>query len=382
MTMDQPGHDGVLGGPEVPADALDLVAALRRHLTANPSDTAALTAVRQLAEDGQKAHDTRPLAPLTWRTAPRPEPRRWLVHEWLPMDAITLLTGPGGIGKSRLALQLAAGVASGGEMDRWIGGWTSADYHTLTLGNGVPVGGGPVLYATWEDSPGECFRRLAELSGEAAPWVTPDRLDALYIVDMAGRGPLWGPDIGRHIQSTAGLLATGQRLRELAEDLGAVLVVLDPLAAAYAGDENARALVRAFMADGDAWARLRGLSILMLAHPPKSGANYAGSTDWQAAARAMWQLDKAPVGKAGKRGDDDRPVGWRLEMVKSNYGPIPPALRLEWDTGGSGLRWQVAGTWGTEPWVDQPEYSSNGHGNGHGNRYGMGANENDDARYD
>ena len=361
MTMGQHGDDGILGGAELPPDALDLVAALRRHLTANPSDTAALTAVRQLAEDGQKAHDTRPLEPLTWRNAPTPSPRRWLVHEWLPMDAITLLTGPGGIGKSRLGLQLAAGVASGGETDRWIGGWTADDYQTLALGNGVPIGGGPVLYATWEDSPGECFRRLAEMSGEAAPWVTPDRLDALYIVDMAGHGPLWGPDIGRHIQTTAGILAAGQRLRELAEELGAILVVLDPLAAAYAADENSRALVRAFMADGDAWARLNGVAVLMLSHPPKSGAEYAGSTDWQAAARAMWRLDKAPVGKK-KRGDDEGPLDWRLELVKSNYAPIGPALRMEWDSSGGGLRWQVAGPWADDGHQDQAPISTNGHG--------------------
>ena len=354
MTTDPmtPG-DGLLGGPDLPADALDLIAALRRHLVTHPDDAHTLGELRRAALDGQHAHDMRPLEPLTWSTAPPPQPRQWVIDGWLPLNAITILAGSGGIGKSRLALQLAAGVASGGDLDRWIGGWTASDYTTLALGNGVPEHGGPVLYVTWEDAPDECFRRLAELSGLAAPWVTPERLEDLYIVDMAGRGPAWGPNIGQHIQTAAGLLPAGQQLRDLAEKLGAILVILDPLAAAYAADENARPLVRAFMSDWHSWARAHSVAVLLLSHPPKSGADYAGSTDWQAASRAMWRLDHAAIGK--QKGAES---GWRLELVKSNSGRIAPALRLEWNTSGGGLRWEVADPWETGS-QDQAATSSN-----------------------
>ena len=355
--------DGILGGADLPASIEDLVAALGRHLAGQPEDIETLGAVRRLAEVAQSSHDTRPLDPITWAKAATPVPRQWIIRDWLPLGAVTILAGPGGIGKSRWALQLAGGVASGGDMDRWVGGWTDDSYGTLTLGNALPREGAPVLYATWEDSAEEIFRRLAEVSGPPAPWVTPTRLEELHIVDMAGRGPLWGPDVGRHILTAAGMLAVGHQLRDLAERLGAILVILDPLAAVYAGDENARALVRAFMADWDAWARAADLSVLILSHPPKSGAAYAGSTDWQAAARAMWQLEQAELNPKRRKGAEAE-SGWRLAVVKSNYGPKPQQLRLEWDAGVGELRWEVAGLWPGEAETSGPVLRSKTHTNG------------------
>jgi hypothetical protein len=45
-------------------------------------------------------------------------PRRWLVHEMVPDQAVTILAGDGATGKSTLALQLAVSVVTGKE---WIG---------------------------------------------------------------------------------------------------------------------------------------------------------------------------------------------------------------------------------------------------------------------
>jgi RecA-family ATPase len=53
-----------------------------------------------------------PLRVATWGHI-TPEPRLWLIDDKLPAGRVALLTGEGGAGKSRLALQLAAGVASG-----------------------------------------------------------------------------------------------------------------------------------------------------------------------------------------------------------------------------------------------------------------------------
>ena len=62
----------------------------------------------------------------------------------------------------------------------------------------------------------------------------------------------------------------------------------------------------------------------------------------------MWSLSRDQRGKApAKKQDDNRPFEWRLSCEKSNYGPEPEALQLEWDADGDSLRWKVAGTWET-----------------------------------
>ena len=97
-----------------------------------------------------------------------------------------------------------------------------------------------------------------------------------------------------------------------------------------------------FMASWDAWASARGCAVLIIGHPPKSAAGYSGSTDWNSAARARWEISKEPL-QSASRGGRQEPSHWQLAMVKSNYGPEPPALCLDWDH--TGPRWAVASTW-------------------------------------
>ena len=157
-------------------------------------------------------------------------------------------------------------------------------------------------------------------------------------------------------------------VREVCEREGAALLILDPLAAAYGGDENARALVRAFVSDFDRWGRANTCATFIPAHTPKSDAKYSGSTDWEGAARSMWTLERdkrgpKPVGKAAQ---DERPEGWRLALHKSNYSQPMSALELDWDATpvGAGLRWMVKGLW--DEAAAPPAFSTNGHGNGNG----------------
>ena len=180
-------------------DALELLDALRGHLVAYPGDQQAREGIRRLARETDSAAQARPIKLQTWDKAAPPDPRRWLVDDWLPAGRATLLAGQGGIGKSRLALQLSAGIASGGErLDgtdhasegcSWI---ETPSPDTLKLGNATEPGGSPTVYASWEDEPEEFWSRLSELSGSAAPWVTPERLSRLHIADMAGPRPAMG----------------------------------------------------------------------------------------------------------------------------------------------------------------------------------------------
>ena len=293
-----------------------------------------------------------PIGTTTWGELGKAPPRDWLVTGWLPTGCVSILSGRGGVGKSRLALQLAAGVASGGgkegEPDVWLEGPPDAA-NPLLLGTAVSNGGVPVLYVSWEDDDLEFSRRLAAISGDnKAPWVSPERLAQLHFADMAGRGPTWGPGVGVHISTRAELLPAGELLRERAEALDAQLVILDPLAAAWVGNENDRSLVRSFMSDWDAWARQGPRGVLVLAHEPKSReSGPAGSTDWEAASRAVWTLGKerhGPERKLGRYQTDDRPFEWKFDLVKANYGE-PEALRMAVDADHDAGRWRVAGPW-------------------------------------
>ena len=348
--MTTSGNHG-LQGPELGPDVLDRVEELRRWLNDNPGHRQEPEVRRQLQELLTPSEGKAITLPdWTWPEAEAPNPREWLVRDWLPAGRVALLAGRGGAGKSRLALQLAAGIASGGgDGDAWI----DAPEDTLRLGQAIPSTGAPVVYASWEDEEDEFARRLSQMSGSATPWITPDRLGDLHVINLARLGSLWAPIQGRHISTLAELTEVGQLLRRKVEELGARMLIVDPLAAAYAGDENSRGLVRAFVADWDGWGQDFGCAMLIVAHPPKSGADYAGSTDWEGAVRSMWTMREEPWGarpeangNGRSRVDDTRPLAWRLDLPKRNYSPPQAPLKLEWDSTGGGLRWK-ANWWDT-----------------------------------
>ena len=291
--------------------------------------------------------------------------RQWIIDRWLPEGRVCLFAGEGGKGKSRLMVQLAARIAAGP------GAWLNTSDRP-EAGPGVLFDNheaAPAVYASWEDEHSEFARRLA------AAGMTRQVGDRLHFLDFAGAGPLWAPPAGpiRHVQTLSELTATGHQLREYCQDVGARLLVVDPLAAAYASDENNRGLVRAFMSDFDQWARGNNCAVALVSHPPKNEASYSGSTDWHAAARAVWKLEHIEAdGKDGRKkqngpnGLPDRRLCLKAE--KSSYGPPAPAVWVEWadtNTGGKFVateppEWATPGPSGSNGTARQGRFAGTG----------------------
>ena len=276
------------------------------------------------------AEERRPLDTQTEWEAFAPDSLEWIIEGWLPAGRIGILSGQGGRGKSRLALQLAAAMASG-QADFLGGPPTAYGISRRTVLSGAQT----VVYASWEDDRHEVGRRLRALSTphngcsdhhlEGFPFSLNlhDLSDRLRYVDMAGEGPVWGPGPGAHVSTMAELTPAGRRIREYAEDSGAKLLILDPLAASFGSNENDRGLVRSFLANWDRWGRDNDCAILVISHPPKAtGAAYSGSTDWEAGPRFMWTLDY----KAPRKDADAEPA---LTLEKSNYGRRGARVWLE-----------------------------------------------------
>lgn len=330
--------------PDAAEAAAERLAALRKQREAIDSEIEGLA----------------PFAPLetkTWEGIGAPPVRPYVIEAYLPIGCVSSLYGIGGFGKSRLALQMAAGIATGGgdREDvgrRWIGGQKAPP-----LGNAVAADGAPVLFCSWEDDYHEQARRLSDISGGTAPWVTQDGLAKLHFANLANDGPAWGVKTGRQVNVVGELQDAGRRIRRRAERMGALLVVLDPLAAAYLGSEIDRSLVRSFLSDWNAWAADVGAAVLLIAHESKT-SGVSGSTDWTAGPRSVLTFatetvcrqdaeGKYPKGhpsKSGQKHGPRCPTAARLEHHKANYSKRWDALKLVEGTQG-GFRWRVDGTW-------------------------------------
>ena len=68
------------------------------------------------------------------------------------------------------------------------------------------------------------------------------------------------------------------------------------------------------MTSWDGWARATNCAVLIVSHPPKSSADYSGSTDWHAAARAVWKLGTEETDAGNGTGAP------RLDCLKTSYG--------------------------------------------------------------
>ena len=277
-----------------------------------------------------------------------PERREWLAPLWFPAGRVALLAADGGSAKSLFALQVAAVVAAGeGFQAPGSKGPAMLPGNKRADGKAPQLAGkaGVVVFVTWEDEPDEVHRRLSGLPNLFDGRTVRDAVeDRLHLMDLAGCGALWGPADDGHRDTVARLTDTGRALEAYVRHVKPRLIVIDPVAAAYGGNENDRGAVRGFLSHLNALAAETGAAVLLVAHPPKgrNADHYSGSTDWRNGVRVMVILGPQPVrnyvGKP-KNGNSNAPAeGQALTLEKANYArPGRTAwLRFKVDDGPNG----------------------------------------------
>ena len=270
----------------------------------------------------------------------RPPAVPWLMRQWIPDAALTLLAGAGEVGKSTLAVQLTTALAAGRR--DWLTGPPGVDRPALDIPAHV---GAPAMLATYEDAADRVqflAYRLAEADRPDEPRdAAADRWrenmdDRWHLADLSAQGPLYS--VPMRAPERAGPTAAYDNLRRYAVQHGVRLVVVDSAASAYDGNENDRQAVRGFLATLAALARELPAAVILVQHPPKPsqpGANthaYSGSTDWRNMPRAVLALEPAVLTDSER---DAYPSGQhptvRLRRDKGNYSPRPADTWLHFD---------------------------------------------------
>lgn len=211
---------------------------------------------------------------------------RWLWEGRLPLGKIAVLDGNPGLGKSIVTTDLAARVTTGGPMP-----------------DGSQGADGAVVLVSYEDDPGDTIvPRFQAAAGN---------LERLYLADAIRdhEGTLQPLDVPEHVE----LLET------LVRDVGAVLVVIDPLTAALSGDVRSGIdhHVRRALAPLRTMAERTGAAVLVVRHLNKSAKvtdpllRGGGSIGIIGAARAGLMVGRDPE-------DPERRV---LAVTKMNLAP-------------------------------------------------------------
>jgi DNA repair protein RadA/Sms len=196
-------------------------------------------------------------------------PRESIVPGYIPHKTVTLLSGDGSVGKSLLALQLAAGRALARE---WIG---------------LMPEPGRTLILSAEDDTDEMHRRLEDIRKFYGARMTD--LAGMQLVDLVGEDSILGALTRGQIEPTPMYHALDEHLTEWAPSLTA----LDVLADMFGGDENSRVQSRQFIGLLEKLARKHDCAFLLLAHPSLTGMNTGTGTSGSNAVRSRLYLQTA-----------------------------------------------------------------------------------------
>ncbi|MGI8497586.1 MAG: AAA family ATPase [Gemmatimonadaceae bacterium] len=247
----------------------------------------------------------------------QPEKVEWLWPDRIPFGKVTVLEGDPGLGKSTLALAIAAAVSTG---------------HPLPGGRSDEPA--DVLVLTFEDGLADTIRPRVDAAGG-----DPRRITAI-------RG-VWDPDI-----ETNDLVSFPKDIalvRDLAEQTGARLFIVDPLGASLTIDSYKDADIRRALAPLAKLAEDLGIAVLVIRHLTKNGSGRAitaggGSIGIAGAARCVLGAYKHPE-------DESRRI---LAVVKNNLAPTAASLEYAIEADGKGssrIGWMGASSFAADDLV-------------------------------
>lgn len=240
-----------------------------------------------------------------------PPPREWVVRYRIPAGEITLFSGPGGLGKSTLAMQLQVAMAAGLP---WLG------YQT-TQGRSV------AFYC--EETTDEAARRMKTVRKRLG--VSWEDMTEVSYHSLKG-ADMYLCEVDRY---TSGVEPSDLvfAIQHEVERLDAKLLILDSLNRLFSGNENDRVQVTGFLRMLEHIAVESGVAILLLSHPSKSGeidgSGYSGSTAWSSMVRSRCYLSYQRLDPEVASPEDlDNPL-LILKWPKGNYAGKARDLEIE-----------------------------------------------------
>lgn len=207
--------------------------------------------------------------------------------DWLPIpkNTLTMISAPGGTGKSFLSIQLAIRVIAENPNSRVLL-WLSED---------------PLYYTK---------NRIDKIFNHIVPQLLDRKEEILNQIDVIGAEK---PTI--YIDELS-----GEELKELGDELvvNYNVVVLDPLIAFYGGEENSNSQVRRFMNILNRIAQDRLLSIVLIHHHAKGeNGKTRGASAFVDSVRLLNTLN---VIKIDEKTGEIHPTNRLVKIQKDNWG--------------------------------------------------------------
>ena len=256
------------------------------------------------AAPDEAATDLLPVVDFSQWVGKNPPERLFAWGDNIPLHTTTMLTGPGGVGKSLFEQMLCTCIALG------------LPYL------GIPTRQMNTLYVTCEDDQEELWRRQAGIC--AALGVSLEVLiGKLHLVSLCGENEtaLATFDEKEQIERTA---RWGQLVRTC-EQMQIQLYAFDNATDAMAGDLNSIHQVAEFVNLMTGLAIQMDGAAMILHHPNKAGDDWLGSVAWHNKVRSRLIIKRSDID-----GDDDGRV---LENPKANYGPSGGQINFRWFKG-------------------------------------------------
>lgn len=201
-----------------------------------------------------------------WDAPPEAIPaREWIIRGLMIRRHISILVAPGGSGKSLLSAQWAIALAMG-----------------MSWGNWTPTSAQKVLLINAEDDGDEMRRRIHAACKVMN--VNPKNLvGRLFLADDPRSIVVAKTTKDKVVTATP----LADAIRRTVEDNGIGVVVVDPFAETFEGDENSNSEVKWAAAIWRTVARETSCSVMLVHHTPKYAKGMAGDADAARGAGAL-----------------------------------------------------------------------------------------------